>query len=80
MKNKRKVHLYDICPNTLCGRNRWGKNLMTPTLLMAKSFKEVTCKCCMRSEEYKQYLAGKFKEKPDKKDQTQGYLDIILGK
>ena len=34
----------------------------------------------MRSVEYKNYLAGMLKEKPVKKDQTQGYLNIILGK
>jgi hypothetical protein len=47
---------------------------------MAKKFRDVTCKSCMQSWEYKQYLLGKFKEKPIKKTQTQGYLDIISEK
>jgi len=80
MKNKRKVHLGGYGNITLCGRDRWGQNLMTPTLPIVKKFKDVTCKCCMRSNEYQQYLAGMLKEKPIEKNQTQGYLDIILGK
>lgn len=80
MAKKRKVHLGGYGHITLCGRNRWGGNLTAPTLPIAKKFKDVTCKCCMRSVEYKNYLAGMLKEKPVKKDQTQGYLDIIMGK
>ena len=51
--SKRKIHLNGL-GLTLCGRDRWS---------MAKKFKDVTCKSCMKSWEYKQYLAGKFIEK-----------------
>lgn len=70
--NERKQHLIGL-HNTLCGKN-------SDDCIIAKSFKDVTCKSCMKSWEYKQYLAGKFREKPVKKSQTQGYIDIISEK
>lgn len=69
---KPKRHLSDGA-RTLCGRNGlW--------LSLARKYSGVTCKSCMQSWTYKQYLLGKFKEKPVKKSQTQGYMDIISGK
>ena len=69
---KEKKHLIGLY-NTLCGRN-------SDDCIIAKKWKEVTCKTCMKTEEYKAYLAGKFREKPVKKSQTQGYIDAILEK
>ncbi len=71
-----KKHLSGLS-RTLCGKSIFPKAPFPVTSLIAKKFKDVTCKNCMRSWEYKQYLAGKFKEKPIKKSQTQGYLDLI---
>jgi hypothetical protein len=69
--DKRKKHLgYST---TLCGRDPLA-------VRMAKKYIEVTCKSCMQSEIYQNYLLGKYKEKPVKKSQTQGYMDIISGK
>ena len=64
---KRKVHLFGLNYLTLCGRDRLKTSPTTPSLDMAKSFKDVTCKSCMKSWEYKQYLLGKLVEKPIKK-------------
>ena len=60
----RKKHLYGLCFLTLCGKDRIGKGVFTPTLDMAETFKDVTCGNCKRTREYKAYIAGKFKEKP----------------
>lgn len=69
----RKAKIHIGYSTTLCGRD--------PLFLsMAKKYREVTCKSCMQSDIYKQYLAGKYKEKPVKKSQTQGYMDIISRK
>lgn len=73
-----KKHL-SLISHTLCGKSIFPKAPFPVESLIAKNFKDVTCKSCMRSWKYKRYLLGKFKEKPIKKSQTQGYLDIILG-
>ena len=70
---KGKIHLRGLSM-TLCGAD-FG---ILSSSTFAKSFKSVTCKRCMMTETYKKYLAGKFREKPVKKTQTQGYMDIIL--
>jgi hypothetical protein len=71
---KGKIHLrgYSLY-GTLCGVKL---NILSSSTF-AKTFESVTCKRCMSSWQYRQYLAGKFEEKPVKKSQTQGYLDII---
>ena len=50
--------------NTLCGiTEKFSCNtLYFPTY--AKSYAEVTCERCMKTESYRAYLAGKFREKP----------------
>ena len=61
MKNK-KVHMQALS-TTWCGLNMYPADVISaPTI--AKAWKEVTCKNCMRTPLYKTYLAGKFKEKP----------------
>ncbi len=72
---KGKIHLRALSL-TLCGAD-FG---ILSSSSFAKSFKSVTCKRCMRTETYKKYLAGKFREKPVKKSQFQGYMDIIQRK
>lgn len=71
---KGKIHLRGLSL-TLCGITL---NIFTSSF--AKSFESITCKRCMRTETYKDYLAGKFREKPVKKSQTRGYIDVILEK
>jgi len=56
MSENRKKHLRGFS-STMCGKK---EDIFT---VFAKTFKEVTCKTCMKSWEYKQYLLGKFKEK-----------------
>lgn len=70
---KGKIHLRSGS-QTSCGKDSLFHFLST-----AKKYSEVTCKSCKQSWVYKQYLLGKFKEKPPK-SQTQGYMDIIQGK
>jgi hypothetical protein len=52
-----KNHLRDPV-NPLCGTR---SSVFTS---FAKKWKDVTCKKCMKTWEYKSYLSGKFKEKP----------------
>jgi len=60
----RKIHLQGLS-NTLCGVKTWpNTHVFIPQAKIAETFKEVTCKKCMKTKEYKSYLAGKFKEKP----------------
>ena len=73
---KGKIHLRGLSRITICGIELGFLGSST----FAKSWGSVTCKRCMRSQEYKAYLAGKYIEKPIKKNQTQGYIDIILEK
>lgn len=71
---KGKIHLRGLSRTTLCGIEL---DILSSSSF-AKSFKSVTCKRYMMTWEYKQYLLGKFREKPVKKNQTKGYVDIIL--
>ena len=56
MKNN-KVHIRCLS-STLCGIKDHV------FISFAKKWKDVTCKRCMRTWEYKQYLKGRYKEKP----------------
>ncbi len=47
--------------HALCGKRT---KIYHSGITFAKSYAEVTCKSCKRTETYRSYLAGKFKEKP----------------
>ena len=64
MKPKKK-HLRGLF-STLCGISSYS--LSGCLCETAKKFAAVTCKRCMNSPEYKNYLEGKYKEKPVAKD------------
>ncbi len=72
--DKGKIHLRGLSRTTLCGIEL---DILSSSTF-AKRWSSVTCKRCMRTQEYKAYLKGKFREKPVKKSQTQGYVDLIL--
>jgi len=59
---ERKVHLQALY-TTWCGLTLFSRDLQIIPKI-AKSFKDVTCKRCIKSPVYKSYLAGRFKEKP----------------
>ena len=61
---KNKIHLRGIT-YTLCGIDTIKSIPTIFNISIAKLFKEVTCKRCIKTETYKQYLAGSFKEKPN---------------
>ena len=46
------------------GKTSCGKKLSHSN--WANKYSEVNCKNCMKTERYKQYLAGKLNEKPTK--------------
>ena len=56
-----KKHLNSCFGITLCGIEI---NIGTISLRFAQTYKEVTCKRCMKSWNYKMYMDGKFREKP----------------
>ena len=58
-EKKNRIHLAGI-GDTLCGIDMFKDSFTS----IAKLFKKVTCNRCMKTETYKQYLAGSFKEKP----------------
>jgi hypothetical protein len=65
MRN-RKIHLQGLS-NTLCGVKTWpNTHVLIPQAEIATYFKDVTCERCKKSIQYKQYLSGKLKEKPQK--------------
>lgn len=64
-----KIHVRGFS-KTLCGIIIFPQNIILPKLKLftitkiAKRFKDVTCKKCMKSREYQMFLKKKFKEKP----------------
>lgn len=59
-----KIHLNSFFGATLCGMKYRNPNRFSIFPFLAKKYSEVTCKRCMKTENYKKYLAGKFREKP----------------